>query len=129
MILFGFGALIGAASLEFWPLWLAASMGAIAGDVGLLLDRPPLPIRGPAGLALLRHPEMVANGERFFHRFGPWAVFIGRFFGPARAVIPLVAGIFAMPAILFMAANVASAFVWAFVMLAPGAGLSNYLSW
>jgi hypothetical protein len=28
-----------------------------------------------------------------------------------------------------MAATIASAFVWGFVMLAPGAGLSNYLSW
>ena len=78
---------------------------------------------------LSRLPEMVSKGERFFHRFGPWAVFIGRFFGPARAVIPLIAGIFVMPLVLFQAVNVSSAFVWAFVLLAPGAGLATYLGW
>ena len=69
---------------------------------------------------------MVERGERFFDRLGPWAVFVGRFFGPARAVVPLIAGIFAMPAILFQSANVASALVWAFALLAPGAGLLAY---
>ena len=78
---------------------------------------------------LSRHPEMVTRGERFFHRFGPWAVFIGRFFGPARAVVPLVAGIFQMPLILFQSVNFASAFVWGFVLLAPGAGLAAYFGW
>jgi membrane protein DedA with SNARE-associated domain len=33
-----------------------------------------------------------------------------------------------MPLVLFHSVNVASAFVWAFVLLAPGAGLSHYLS-
>jgi membrane protein DedA with SNARE-associated domain len=129
VILFGLGALIGTASLEFWPLWLAASTGAIGGDVVSYWAGRRFQYAALRVWPLSRHPKMVANGERFFHRFGPWAVFIGRFFGPARAVIPLVAGIFAMPAILFMAATIASAFVWGFVMLAPGAGLSNYLRW
>jgi membrane protein DedA with SNARE-associated domain len=38
-----------------------------------------------------------------------------------------VAGIFEMPRPLFQAANVASAMVWAFGLLAPGAGLMEYL--
>ena len=65
------------------------------------------------------------TAERFFGRFGPWAVFLGRFFGPARAVIPLISGIFLMPAILFQSANLASALVWGFLLLAPGAGLAQ----
>ena len=44
-------------------------------------------------------------------------------------VIALIAGIFLMPQILFQAANLASASVWAFVILAPGAGLAHYLLW
>jgi hypothetical protein len=36
----------------------------------------------------------------------------------------LTAGIFAMPMLLFQTATIASAFVWAFIMLAPGAGLT-----
>ena len=49
---------------------------------------------------------------------------MGRFIGPLRAVVPLTAGIFAMPMLLFQTATIASAFVWAFIMLAPGAGLT-----
>jgi membrane protein DedA with SNARE-associated domain len=54
-------------------------------------------------------------------------VFAGGFCGPARSGVPLIAGIFAMPAILFFMATIASALVWAFVLLAPGAGLLTYL--
>ena len=127
VILVGVGALIGVTGLEFWPIWSGAAAGAVLGDavsywVGRRFERATL-----ASWPLNRHPAMVERGERFFHRFGPWAVFIGRFFGPARAVVPLIAGIFAMPAILFFLATVVSALVWAFFLLAPGAGLLGYL--
>jgi membrane protein DedA with SNARE-associated domain len=46
------------------------------------------------------------------------------FIGPMRTVVPLPAGIFAMPMLLFQTSTIASAFVWAFIMLAPGAGLT-----
>jgi membrane protein DedA with SNARE-associated domain len=41
-----------------------------------------------------------------------------------RTVVPLTAGIFAMPMLLFQTATIASAFVWAFIMLMPGVGLT-----
>ncbi len=31
-ILFGVGGLVGAANIQFWPIWFAAASGAIAGD-------------------------------------------------------------------------------------------------
>jgi len=40
------------------------------------------------------HPDLIPNGKGFV---GVLGIFIGRFFGPLRAVVPLVAGIFAMP--------------------------------
>ena len=44
--------------------------------------------------------------------------------GPMRTVVPLTASIFAMPMLLFQTATIASAFVWAFIMLSAGAGLT-----
>ena len=70
---------------------------------------------------------MMARGEAVCRRWGAWGIFAGRFFGPARAVVPLVAGIFRLPRLPFQLANVASALVWAFVLLAPGAGLLTWL--
>ena len=49
-----------------------------------------------------------------------WGFFIGRFFGPLRASVPLIAGILEMNYWHFQMANVASAFVWAWVLLKFG---------
>jgi hypothetical protein len=67
-------------------------------------------ISGPhrARVALSRHPRLVARGFDFFQRWGVLAVFIGRFFGPLRAVVPLVAGILGMRILPFQLANVSS---------------------
>ena len=52
-------------------------------------------------------------------------IFIGRFFGPLRASVPLVAGIFEMPYWRFQIANFTSAFVWAAVLLTLGDVVSD----
>ncbi|MBO0237201.1 DedA family protein, partial [Vibrio parahaemolyticus] len=62
-----------------------------------------------------RDPEMTAKAEGFLRRWGAGAIVIGRFIGPARAVVPLVAGSFGLRRIPFQLANWSSAFVWAFV--------------
>jgi membrane protein DedA with SNARE-associated domain len=63
----------------------------------------------------------VVRGVAFFERWGALAVFVGRFFGPLRAAVPVAAGICRMPWFKFQLANVASAIVWATGVLAPGA--------
>jgi len=73
---------------------------------------------------------MLARGVRFFQRWGIIGIAIGRFFGPLRATVPLAAGIFQMPWLTFQLANFISAFLWAGVLLAPGAfGTSYLLPW
>jgi membrane protein DedA with SNARE-associated domain len=114
------GMLIGPSGISFWPVWVAAALGAALGDwlsywIGLKL--------GPAVAhvwPLSRHPDLLPRGERFMARWGVLGIFIGRFFGPLRASVPLVAGIFAMPFWRFQIANFASAFVWAAVLLMLG---------
>jgi membrane protein DedA with SNARE-associated domain len=53
------------------------------------------------------------------------SVFIGRFFGPVRAVIPLVAGIMDMTWRQFWLANIGSAIIWAPALLLFGTGLAQ----
>jgi membrane protein DedA with SNARE-associated domain len=64
-------------------------------------------------------PELIQHGENFFARWGGWGVFVGHFFGPVRAVIPVVAGMFRMRQLPFQIANAASAFIWAAGVIAP----------
>ena len=53
-------------------------------------------------------------------RWGILGIFIGRFFGPLRASVPLIAGILEMNYWHFQIANITSAFVWAWVLLIFG---------
>lgn len=125
-ILIGIGALIGISELEFWPVWLGAALGASVGDWLSYLFGFHFKESATRIWPLSRHPAMLEKGRVFFHRWGPWSVFFGRFFGPLRAVVPLLAGVFAMPGLHFQLANVASAVIWAFVLLAPGTVLKQF---
>jgi membrane protein DedA with SNARE-associated domain len=60
-------------------------------------------------------------------KWGALGIFVGRFFGPLRAAVPLVAGIFEMPFWRFQAANFTSAFVWAAMLLTIGDGIAQVI--
>ena len=122
------GALIGANGFNFWPVWIAASLGAALGDwlsywIGLKLEYSVQHI-----WPLSRHPDLIPRGEAFVKKWGALGIFIGRFFGPLRAAVPLIAGIFEMPFWRFQLANFSSAFVWAAVLLTLGDGISKAFS-
>jgi membrane protein DedA with SNARE-associated domain len=127
--LVGIGVLIASGNLNFWPIWVAGSVGAALGDwlsfwIGVKLGRPVAHI-----WPLSRHPQLLPKGETFVKRWGPVAIFIGRFFGPLRASVPLVAGIFRMPFWEFQIANFTSAFVWAGVLLTVGDVGAKLIRW
>lgn len=120
-ILFALGVLVGAADIAFWPVWLAASAGAIAAHALAYEIAFRLKDRFVRLWPLSRDPALIAHGVAFFRRWGLLAVFGGRFLGPLRAVMPLAAGLCEMPRRTFLIANVASAVLWTGGMLAPGA--------
>jgi membrane protein DedA with SNARE-associated domain len=127
--LIGIGVLISSGELSFWPVWIAASIGAALGDwlsywIGVKIG-PPVAHIWP----LSRHPDLLPKGEAFVKRWGVLAIFIGRFFGPLRASVPLVAGIFHMPFWPFQIANFSSAFVWAAVLLTTGDVAGRFIKW
>jgi membrane protein DedA with SNARE-associated domain len=114
------GALIKSGTLSAWPIMIGAVLGAVLGDtVSYWIGR-----RFGGRLAEVwpfsRNPRLLAVGMQFFHQHGGKSVFIGRFFGPVRAVIPLAAGIMQMSPRLFWLANVTSALVWAPLLLLAG---------
>jgi len=123
-ILIGLGAVLRATDTEllgFWPTWLAAAVGAILGDwisywFGHRYHEHVLdmwPIR--------RYRPQMTKALEFFGRWGVWAIFIGRFMGPFRATVPLVAGVSRMAFWPFQIANISSAFIWSAALLLLGA--------
>jgi membrane protein DedA with SNARE-associated domain len=123
------GGLVQAGGLSFWPIWVAGSVGAALGDwlsywIGLKLERRVQHI-----WPLSRYPQMIPMGEEFIKNWGALGIFIGRFSGPLRASVPLVAGIFEMPFWRFQIANFVSAFVWAATLLLLGDVVSQILQY
>jgi membrane protein DedA with SNARE-associated domain len=114
------GGLVGSGVLDPVTVLVGAILGAVLGDiVSYGLGRwlgPGIVHRKP----LRRYRHAVARTRLFFRKFGFAAVFLGRFLGPIRSTVPLVAGMMAMDQKRFQVANVLSAAVWAPVMLAPG---------
>jgi membrane protein DedA with SNARE-associated domain len=123
------GALISVGGLSFWPVLIAGAVGAALGDwlsywVGLKLED-----RVYHMWPLSQHPDLIPAGENFVKKWGALAIFIGRFSGPLRATVPIIAGVFAMPYGRFQIANFTSAFVWAAVLLTLGDVTSVALQW
>ena len=119
-LLIAAGTLMAGGTLPYWPVIIGAVAGAVLGDtVSYWIGRRYGSALGRVW-PLSRDPEMLPRGIRFFERHGGKSVFIGRFFGPLRAVIPLTAGVLQMPSGRFWFANVISALVWAPMLLLVG---------
>ncbi|HVX82751.1 MAG: DedA family protein [Devosia sp.] len=121
------GSLMAVGRLPFWPIYLAAVVGAVIGDtmsywLGRLLEhriREIWPFRN--------YKPQIAQGELFFQHHGGKSVFIGRFIPGVKAIVPGVAGMLGMPWYRFFVINVISAFCWAAAHILPGLLLSNWL--
>jgi membrane protein DedA with SNARE-associated domain len=122
-IMIAAGLLVPGGTLHLVPLLAGSILGAVLGDgvswqlgrrYGHLLER-----RWP----FTRRPELLKQGEAFFSRYGLASVFLGRFFGPLRATIPLVAGIAKMRPVPFWLSNIVSALIWAPALLLSGSAI------
>lgn len=119
-LLFAAGTAAGSAEVEVAWVLAAAFCGAVAGDgLSFLLGyhyhhiiRKLPPFKS--------HPEWIEKGENFFRKYGLMGIVIGRFVGPIRPVMPLVAGFMQMKPTSFVSVNMLSALAWAPFYLMPG---------
>ena len=113
-ILVGRGIVPGASTLFF------ATVGALAGDtigfwIGKYYDhqlRNLWPFK--------KNPQWLIKGEAFFEKHGGKSIVIGRFVGPVRSSVPLIAGLLKLSWGRFFLASIPSAFLWAVAYLVPG---------
>ena len=72
-------------------------------------------------LPLLRHhPEWIGSAEAYFQRYGIASLLVGRFIGPLRPMLPMVAGMFDMPLPRFIAVSLLAGAGWSVAYLLPG---------
>lgn len=119
-VMLAIGGLIGADTLDAWPIVLWAIAGSIVGDWLSYVFGNRIGPRVYRRWPLNRHRSAVARTRLFFRKYGFAAIFMGRFMGPIRATVPLVAGVLAMPKRPFQIANIASAALWVPLMFTPG---------
>jgi len=123
------GALVGSGGIAFVPVWVAGAVGAALGD--WLSYWIGARFKGAIARVwpLSRYPDLLPRGHAFVEKYGIYAIFIGRFSGPLRASVPLIAGILEMPYWPFQIANFLSAFLWAAMLLALGGSLTTAFHW
>lgn len=119
-ILFAIAVLAGKSGMPISEMLLWSTLGAIAGDTLSFELGRRLQGRLDTVWPLSRHPSIMAKGEAFFQTHGGKSIVIGRFFGPVRPIIPLVAGALGMSWKRFLSFNIASAIGWAPVYTLPG---------
>ena len=66
------------------------------------------------------HPEFLINGQKFFKRYGMIGLFVGKFIGPIRPLLPITAGSLNMNKKSFFLIEILSCFLWALIYTIPG---------
>ncbi|SHN23702.1 DedA family protein [Actinacidiphila paucisporea] len=100
-----------------WLVAACAIVGAVGGDsIGYAIGhKGGKPLLETLGRRFPSHfsPGHVATAERFFQRWGMWAVFFGRFVALLRIFAGPLAGVLKMPYGRFLIANALGGVVWA----------------
>lgn len=114
------GGLVAAGVLDPFTVIGGCVIGAVMGDAISYWIGRRLGTRVLRHHLLTPHRRKLAWTRLYCRRYGVASIFIGRFFGPLRAFVPVMVGVLQMRQRVFQLANVSSAFVWVFAMLAPG---------
>ncbi|MHA6162230.1 bifunctional DedA family/phosphatase PAP2 family protein [Pseudomonas sichuanensis] len=120
VLLFAVAVLAGSGAFSLGETLLLGFLGGLLGDaisyaVGKYFHQN---IRR---LPLLRsHPQWVGSAEAYFQRYGIASLLVGRFIGPLRPMLPMVAGMFDMPLPRFIAVSLVAGAGWSVAYLLPG---------
>ncbi len=120
LILLGIGALIALGALDFYTIWIAASLGAFAGDLISYLLGHKYRERLAEMWPFRSYPKGLQQAQEFIHAHGAKSIVLGRFIGPLRPVVPAVAGMLGMRPRQFLKIDIPATIAWAPVYLLPG---------
>lgn len=120
VLLFAIAVLAGSGALSLGETLLLGYLGGLLGDaISYTLGRHFH--QNIRRLPLLRtHPQWIGSAETYFQRYGIASLLVGRFIGPLRPMLPMVAGMFDMPIPRFIMVSLVSGAGWAIAYLLPG---------
>ena len=93
----GLGALIGGGEVNFWQAWLAGIVGCLLGDwisfwLGWRFKKPL-----HRWSFMKKNRALLEKTEHALHQHSMITILIGRFVGPTRPLVPMVAGMLDLP--------------------------------
>jgi membrane protein DedA with SNARE-associated domain/membrane-associated phospholipid phosphatase len=119
-LLFGVGALMATGALPIPAILFWTVAGAIAGDLASFLLGRHYHQRLRVIWPFRRYPKLVNRGVDFFVRHGGKSVFMARFIGPLRPIVPAIAGMMNMTTPRFLLVDSIACILWAPVYILPG---------
>lgn len=114
------GSMIGASILPLVPTLSIAIIGSYLGDIlSFWFGKKCQPKIAKLNWFKKNH-SLILKAELFIQKYGVASIVIGRFFGPMRSMVPMLAGALKMNNIKFLFAAIPSAVLWSIVYLTPG---------
>ncbi|WP_395373964.1 DedA family protein [Marinicella sp. W31] len=118
--LLALGTLVGLGGLDLYTAWLWSSLGGFLGDgisfwIGWRYKQNLLKM-----WPMYKFPDLIDKGQQFFKKYGGVSIFIGRFVGPVRPVIPAIGGMMNMSVKKYVIISIVASILWAPFYLLPG---------
>ena len=116
------GSTVSAGWWAFLTVTLAGALGYLLGSIAgwWIGGYGGRPLAERHGRVLHLGPQRLARAERWFDRFGDWAVLIGRITPVVRSFVSVPAGIFRMPLGRYTALTTVGSLLWCAVFAGIG---------
>lgn len=114
------GGLIGSGVIPALPIFIWAICGAILGDALSFAVGYHYHHKLKKMWPFYRFPKLLAKGEKFFQQHGGKGIFISRFIGPMRPILPIIAGMMRVHPAKFIMVEIISGILWAPAYMLPG---------
>jgi membrane protein DedA with SNARE-associated domain len=116
----GLGALIGGGQVGFYHAWAAGIVGCLLGDwISFWLGGR---FKGPLHRwsFMKKNKALLDKTEHALHQHSMFTILVGRFVGPTRPLVPMVAGMLDLPVSKFIVPNIIGCVFWPPVYFLPG---------
>ena len=114
------GILVGSSMIPSIPTFFWATLGAFCGDSISYFIGYHFKDRIEHIWPFRKHPKWISVGRRFFDKHGGKSIVLGRFIGPMRSLVPMIAGMLRLPTRRFIIAAIPSAAGWSVAYMLPG---------
>lgn len=114
------GTFIGSGELLFYPAWISGTIGCLLGDwtsyyIGLHFKK------WLCNFNFLKKNQKIFNKTKsILHKHNIMTIIIGRFIGPTRPLIPMIAGMLKLPLKKFFFPSLIGCILWPPVYFFPG---------